>query len=93
MKLAPAIEEFIQYKRALGNLYIGPANILKAFLRKTGDVELDALTSGHCEAFLPAKGGKVTNFWFQRYAGARLFFPFCNQPRLHAASNTADLDA
>jgi hypothetical protein len=39
MKLAPAIEEFIQYKRALGNLYIGPANILKAFLRKTGDLD------------------------------------------------------
>jgi integrase len=67
MKLAPAIEEFIQYKRALGNLYIGPVNILKAFLRKTGDLDLDALTSGHCEAFLPVKGGEATNFWFTKY--------------------------
>jgi hypothetical protein len=28
MKLAPAIEEFIQNKRALGNLYVGPTHIL-----------------------------------------------------------------
>ena len=76
MKLAPAIEEFIQYKRALGNLYIGPANVLKAFLRKTGDLELDALTSGHCEAFLPVKGGEVTNFWFHKYAALDRFFRF-----------------
>ena len=76
MKLAPAIEEFIQYKRALGNLYIGPANILKAFLRKTGDLELDVLTSGHCEAFLPAKGGEVTNFWFKKYQALDCLFRF-----------------
>ena len=76
MKLASAIEEFIQYKRALGNLYIGPANILKAFLRKTGDLDMDALTSGHCEAFLPVKGGRVTNFWFQQYAALDRFFRY-----------------
>ena len=76
MKLAPAIEEFIQYKRALGNLYIGPANVLKAFLRKTGNLELDALTSGHCEAFLPAKGGEVTNFWFKKYQALDCLFRF-----------------
>jgi integrase/recombinase XerD len=76
MKLAPAVEEFIQYKRALGNLYIGPANILKAFLRKTGDLDLDALTSGHGEAFLPVKGGKVTNFWFSKYEALDRFFRF-----------------
>ena len=64
MKLASAIEDFIQYKRALGNLYIGPATILKAFLRTTGDLELDALTRAHCQAFLPVKSGTVTNFWF-----------------------------
>jgi hypothetical protein len=59
MKLDLAIDDFIQYKRALGNLYIGSANILKAFLRKTGNLELDALTSAHCEAFLPVKSGSV----------------------------------
>ncbi|HLY62549.1 MAG TPA: tyrosine-type recombinase/integrase [Terriglobia bacterium] len=76
MKLAPAIEEFIQYKRALGYLYVGPANILKAFLRKTGDLELDALTSRHCEVFLPSKGGEVTSSWFHKHTGLSQFFRF-----------------
>ncbi len=76
MKLASAIEEFIQYKRALGNLCIGPANVLKAFLRKTGNLEMDALTSGHCEAFLPVKGGEVTNFWFKKYQALDCLFRF-----------------
>src|SRR5947207_15860140 len=66
-KLAPAIEDFIQYKRALGDLYIEPANVLKALLRKTGDLELDALTSVHCEAFLPVTGREVTNSGFKKY--------------------------
>jgi hypothetical protein len=30
MKLAVAIEEFIQYKRSLGSLYTGPANVLSS---------------------------------------------------------------
>lgn len=67
MKLASAIEEFIEYKRALGSPYISPARVLKAFLRKTGDLDLDALTTQHSDAFLPAPGGMVTSAWFQRY--------------------------
>src|SRR6516164_927242 len=43
MKLAPAIEEFIQYKQALGSSYTSRARVLKAFLRKTGNLELDAV--------------------------------------------------
>lgn len=57
-------------------MYIEPANVLKAFLRKTGDLELDALTSVHCEAFLPVKGGEVTNFWFKKYEALDRFFRF-----------------
>src|SRR5579863_9845550 len=76
MKLASSIEDFIQYKRALGNLFIGPANILKAFLRMTGDLDLDALTSAHCQAFLPVTGGTVTNFWFAKYAALDHFFRY-----------------
>ena len=53
MKLASAIEEFIQYKQALGSSYTTPARTLKAFLRKTGNLELDALTTQHSDAFLP----------------------------------------
>ena len=36
MKLAPAIEEFIRYKQALGNSYTTPARALKHFLDKPG---------------------------------------------------------
>lgn len=79
MKLASAIQDYIQYKRALGNVFTSSANILKAFLQKTGDVELDALTSGHCEAFLPAKSGLVTNFWFHKYGELDRFFRYATE--------------
>ncbi len=67
MKLAPAIEEFIQYKQALGSSYTTPAHTLKAFLKKTGNLELDALTTQHSDAFLPVQGRMVTSVWFHRY--------------------------
>jgi integrase/recombinase XerD len=76
MKLAAAIEEFIEYKRALGNSYISSGRVLKAFLRKTGDLELDALTTQHSEAFLPVQGGMVTSAWFHRYWALSRFFRF-----------------
>ena len=76
MKLAPAIEEFIQYKRSLGGLYKGPANVLKAFLRKTGNLELTDLTIQHGEAFLPVKAAGVTSVWFHRYQVLGSFIRF-----------------
>jgi len=76
MKLAPAIEEFIQYKQALGNSYTTPARTLKAFLKKTGNLELDALTTQHSDAFLPVQGGMVTSVWFHRYWTLGCFFRF-----------------
>jgi len=76
MKLSVAIGEFIQYKQALGNLYTGPANVLKAFFRKTGNLELTELTIQHGEAFLPVKGAAVTNAWFHRYYVLASFFRF-----------------
>ena len=75
MKLAPAVEEFIRYKQALGNIYAGSANVLRAFLRKTGNLELDALTTEHGEAFLPVHGAVTTN-WFHRYQVLGNFFSF-----------------
>lgn len=59
MKLALAVDEFIRYKQALGNLYTGSANILRAFLRRTGNLELDALTTQHAEAFLQLMVGRL----------------------------------
>ena len=76
MKLAPAIEEFIQYKQALGSPYTTPSRVLKAFLRKTGNVEFDELTAQHAEAFLPGHGATVTSAWFHRYWALGCFFRF-----------------
>jgi len=76
MKLALAVEEFIRYKQALGNLYTGPANVLRAFLSRTGNLELDALTTQHGQAFLPISGGIVASNWFHRYQVLGSFFRF-----------------
>ncbi len=76
MKLAQAIEEFIHYKQALGHSYAGPANILRAFLRKTGNLELGALSARHGDAFLPVCGRTVTNGWFHKYWILECFFRF-----------------
>ena len=67
MKLAPAIEEFIRYKQALGNSYATPARSLKAFLRQTGNVDFDDVSAHDVEAFLLGRSGRVTRLWFHRY--------------------------
>ena len=76
MKLAPAIEEFIQYKQALGNSYTTSARVLKAFLRKTGDVDFDELCAHHVDAFLSGHSGRVTSVWFHRYSVLGCLFRF-----------------
>lgn len=76
MKLGAAIEEFILYKQALGWSYKGPANVLKAFLRRTGNLELGALTAQHCDVFLPIQRGMVTEGWFKKYEELDRFFRF-----------------
>ncbi len=78
MKLAPAIEEFIQYKQALGCSYTTPARVLRSFLRKAGNLEFDALTVQHTDAFLPIHGGTVTNAWFHKYWALRAFLHFAS---------------
>ncbi len=92
MKLAPAIEEFIQYKQALGSPYTTPSRVLKAFLRKTGNVEFDELTAQHAEAFLPGQGDDSYERLVSSVFGSRLFLPLRNQPWLHATSNTPHLN-
>ena len=76
MKLAPAIEEFIRYKQALGNCYTTPARALKAFLRQTGNVDFDQLSAHHADAFLLGHSGRVTSVWFHRYSVLGCFLRF-----------------
>jgi integrase/recombinase XerD len=76
MKLASAIEEFIQYKQALGGSYASRTRVLRAFVRRTGNLELETLTAEHADAFLPVRNGTVTSDWFQRYATLGCFLRF-----------------
>jgi hypothetical protein len=76
MKLAPAIEEFVRYKQALGNSYTTPARALKVFLGQTGNVDFDELSAHHVEAFLLGHSGRVTSVWFHRYYVLGCFFRF-----------------
>ena len=93
MKLAPAVEEFIQYKQSLGSSYTTSSRTLKTFLRRTGNVEFGELTPEHALAFLSGHSATVTSAWFHRYGVLRCFLRFANQPWIHATSNTPDLNA
>lgn len=61
MRLAPAIEEFVRYKQALGNSYTTSARSLKAFLRQTGNVDFDELSAHDVDAFLLGHSGRITS--------------------------------
>jgi len=77
MRLKPAIEEFVSYKRALGACYKGENNCLLAFLRSVGDMELGLVTKQHVEAHLPIPASRtVTSGWFQKYGTLDRFFQF-----------------
>lgn len=77
MRLASAINEFVQYKQSLGASYKGEFNRLKAFLRQTGDLELNDLRAHHTQAHLPcADGVPVTSGWFKKYETLDRFFRY-----------------
>ena len=92
MKLAPAIEEFIRYKQALGNSYITPARALNAFLRQTGNVDFDELSVA------PRRRIPVRPWWHSHKRlvspvfGAWMFLSVRDQPRVHEAPNTPELN-
>ena len=77
MRLASAIEEFVNYKQSLGASYKGEFNRLKAFLRQTGDVQLTDLRIHHTQAHLPfVDGTPVTSGWFKKYETLNRFFRY-----------------
>jgi integrase/recombinase XerD len=76
MKLRPAIEEFVRYKQSLGAVYKADATSLKAFLRRTGNVELKALTGQQVEDHLPILIGMATSNWYSKYYTLARFFRF-----------------
>jgi len=76
MKLGSAIQEYIDYKRSLGMDFRTDATRLRAFLRQTGDVELDSISAENVQAYLKGRGGPVTSFWFNKYHALDRFFRY-----------------
>lgn len=77
MKLACAIDQFVSYKRALGCQYQGQVNVLKAFLRYIGDIDLSALTREDLQTYLAVNGTQpAVRGWFNKFQNLKLFFSF-----------------
>jgi site-specific recombinase XerD len=76
MKLGSAIQEYIDYKRSLGMDFRTDATRLRAFLRQTGDVEVDSISDENVQAYLKGRGGPVTSFWFNKYHALDRFFRY-----------------
>src|SRR5207249_9977373 len=76
MKLGSAIQEYTDYKRSLGMDFRTDATRLRAFLRQTGDVEIDSISDENVQAYLKGRGGPVTSFWFNKYHALDRFFRY-----------------
>ena len=76
MKLGSTIQEYIDYKRSLGMDFRTDATRLRAFLRQTGDVEIDSISDENVQAYLKGRGGPVTSFWFNKYHALDRFFRY-----------------
>ena len=57
MKLGTAIQEYTDYKRSLGMDFRTDATRLRAFLRQTGDVEIDSISAENVQAYLKGREG------------------------------------
>ena len=76
MKLGSAIQEYVDFKRSLGMDFRTDATRLRAFLRQTGDVEIDSISDENVQAYLKGRGGPVTSFWFNKYHALDRFFRY-----------------
>ncbi len=76
MKLGSTIQEYIDYKGSLGMDFRTDATRLRAFLRQTGDVEIDSISAENVQAYLKGRGGPVTSFWFNKYHALDRFFRY-----------------
>lgn len=88
MRLAPAIEEFVRYKQALGNSYVTPVPRAESFSQTNRECRIPRTP------FTPRRHIPVRTGWqsHERLVspvfGARLFLSIRDYPRVHAAQNT-----
>lgn len=75
MTLAECIDAYVAFKRSLGMRFRAEAELLRAFSRTVGPVELAAVTPEAVRAFI-AGTGPVTAFWRQKWIILRGFYRF-----------------
>jgi integrase/recombinase XerD len=76
MKLADAIQEYIEHKRSLGMVFKSNSVRLKAFLHELGNVDLESITLEQVRTFLDGIPGPVTTFWFVKHSALNGFFRY-----------------
>lgn len=75
MKLHQHVTDYIAFKQALGGRFQIEAQILKAFSKTMGDVDITQVESGAVDTFLAGKGA-VTSFWHQKFGVLTRFYRF-----------------
>lgn len=75
MNLSEGIAEYVSHKRLLGLKYVSGESLFKAFLVRTGDIELSAVTAYHVSDHLNA-GQPMAHTWLNKYHLLLRFFDF-----------------
>jgi site-specific recombinase XerD len=75
MKLHQHVADYITFKQALGGRFKIDAQILKAFSKAMGDVDITEVQLGAVQAFLAGKDA-VTSYWHQKFGVLARFYRF-----------------
>lgn len=75
MKLATLVTTYVAFKRSLGMRFISDANLLRAYCRAMGEIDVAAVAPGAVRAFL-AGTGPVTTYWHQKYKSLGSFYRY-----------------
>lgn len=81
MRLAKAIENYIQHKRSLGMVYRVQEVILRAFSKTAGDIDIARVSPETVRAFLDGTGPK-TRFWSDKYGVLRGLYHYATVRQL-----------
>lgn len=75
MKLTTLVTTYVAFKRSLGMRFISDANLLRAYCRAMGGIDVAAVAPGAVRAFL-AGPGPVTTYWHQKYKSLSSFYRY-----------------
>jgi site-specific recombinase XerD len=81
MRLATAIENYIQHKRSLGMVYRVQEVMLRAFSKTAGDIDIARVSPETVRAFLDGTGPK-TRFWSNKYGVLRGLYHYATVRQL-----------